>query len=236
MIRVRRSDERGRTATDWLDSRHSFSFNRYYDPEYTGFGPLLVLNDDVIAPGTGFPMHGHRDMEIVTWVIAGSIEHADSRGNSGVVSAGEAQRMSAGTGIRHAEHNASAEETLRFIQIWVLPRAVGRAPSYGQRRFPDEERSNRLCAIAAGDGRAGALSLDQDAVIFVAVLDEGRQATHAIAEGRGAWLQVMSGSVRCGSHDLGEGDALSTDEAADLGIDALSDSSILFFDLPLGQY
>jgi redox-sensitive bicupin YhaK (pirin superfamily) len=188
MIRFRDRNTRGQSRTGWLDSRHSFSFADYRDPAQMGFRALRVINEDRVIPGAGFPPHGHRDMDIVTYVLEGALEHKDSLGNGTVIRPGEVQRMSAGTGIVHSEFNPSETEPVHFLQIWIIPDHVGLKPSYEQKAFPREERLGKLRLVAAPDGRDGAVSLHQDARLYVAALEAGGRFTHETARERGLWL------------------------------------------------
>ena len=228
MIQLRHAAERGRSRHKWLDSRHTFSFADYFDPSQLGFRSLRVVNDDRVAPGAGFPTHPHRDMEIVTYVLDGAIEHRDSTGVGSVIEPGDVQRMSAGTGILHSEFNASKSEPLRFLQIWIIPAAGGLEPSYEQKRFTDREGQLRL--VASSDGRDGSVTVHQDVAIYAAVLAPGDRVTHALAPSRHAWLQVARGSLRVAGHTLEEGDGLAASDEA-LAIEALSPAELLLFDL-----
>ena len=204
MIQVRKAAERGHFDHGWLNTYHTFSFADYYDPAHMGFRSLRVINDDRVQPGAGFGMHGHRYMEIVTYVLEGTLEHRDSLGNGERIRAGELQRMTAGTGVRHSEFNPSQSEWVHLYQIWLLPEREGLEPSYEQKAFPEEERRNRLRLVASPDGRDGSLSIRQDARLFLATLDDGREVQHELAPGRHAWLQVLRGGVGLnGSRMLG---------------------------------
>jgi quercetin 2,3-dioxygenase len=233
MLAIRRSDERGRTEIDWLDSRHTFSFGDYHDPEAMGFRVMRVLNDDRVTPGAGFPTHAHRDMEIVTVVLDGALQHRDSLGTGAVIRRGDVQRMSAGTGIRHSEFNASKTEPVRFLQIWILPERAGLPPGYEQKSFPSDESRGQLRLVAARDGRSGSVTVHQDVDIHVAVLDEGVQARHPLRAGRFAWVQVARGTVTVNAETLSEGDgaALADVEAVELSSGA-HDSELLLFEMP----
>lgn len=231
MIAIRKANERGLADFGWLKSRHSFSFGQYYDPRHMGFGPLRVINDDRVAPGAGFGTHPHRDMEIVTYVLEGALEHKDSLGTGSVIQPGDVQRMSAGSGILHSEYNHSAEEPVHFLQIWLLPEARGIAPSYGQAHFPAEERRGRLRLVASRDGREGSLSLHQDADIHAGLLAKGESATHGTTSGRKLWLQVAKGSVRLNDTALAEGDGAAIEGERELRIEGLDNAEILLFDM-----
>src|SRR5947209_15061979 len=206
MITRRPAEERGRTRTNWLDGRHTFSFNRYYDPRWSGFRDLLVINEDVVAPATGFPPHSHADMEIITYIISGALEHRDSMGNTSVIRPGELQRMSAGTGVTHSEYNPAADTPTHLLQIWITPEREGAAPSYEQREFPEAERRGRLRLIASRDGRAGSVTIHQDASVYVASLDAGQRVEHRPAAGRSAWVQVARGALKLNGKALEAGD------------------------------
>jgi redox-sensitive bicupin YhaK (pirin superfamily) len=191
MIRVRRASERGHFDHGWLDTFHTFSFARYYDPGHMGFRSLRVINEDRVAPGRGFGTHPHEDMEIVTYVLSGALAHRDSLGTGSTIRPGELQRMTAGTGITHSEFNPSDAEPVHLYQIWLLPEREGLEPSYEQRAFPEDERRNRLRLVASPDGQDGSLSIRQDARLYLATLDGGREASHELAPGRHAWVQVL---------------------------------------------
>src|SRR5436190_15809541 len=206
MMQVRKAGERGHFDHGWLDTYHSFSFAGYHDPRHMGFRALRVMNEDRVAPGQGFGTHPHRDMEIVTYVLSGALEHKDSMGNGEVLRAGEFQRMSAGTGITHSEFNPSATEPVHLYQIWLFPEKKGIEPSYEQKRFPDDERHNRLRLVASRDAAEGSLLIHQDTRVFLSRVDTGNEVRHELAEGRYAWLQVLRGSVSLNGNDLHAGD------------------------------
>jgi redox-sensitive bicupin YhaK (pirin superfamily) len=231
MIQIRRGSERGRTELGWLDSRHTFSFGDYHDPKHMGFRALRVLNDDRVRPGQGFGTHPHRDMEIVTFVIAGALEHKDSLGTGSVIRPGDVQRMSAGTGVLHSEFNPSPTEATHFLQIWILPEEHGLPPGYEQRTFSEAERRGRLRLVAARDGRDGAVTIHQDAEIRIALLAPGERAAHPLRPGRHAWVQVATGEVRLGSATLGEGDGAAMTGEAAAEIEGVSAAEVLVFDL-----
>jgi quercetin 2,3-dioxygenase len=231
MLQLRSADQRGHFDHGWLDTYHTFSFSEYYDPAQMGFRSLRVINEDRVAPGQGFGMHGHRDMEIVTLVLAGALEHRDSLGNGEVLRPGELQHMSAGTGIRHSEFNPSPDVPVHLYQIWLLPNARNLTPSYSQKAFPDTEKHNRLRLVASPEGREGSLTIHQDANLYLANLDEGASVTHSLAPGRAAWLQVLRGEVTLNAQPLRAGDgAALTDEHA-LSVKASRPAEILLFDL-----
>lgn len=231
MIAVRRAEDRGSTTTSWLDSRHTFSFNYYHDPEWMGFGALRVINDDRVVPGGGFPTHAHRDMEILTWVLEGAIEHRDSTGSGAVLGVGEIQRMSAGRGIAHSEFNPNQHQPLHFLQIWIVPEKTGLAPSYEQKAFATEELENRLRRVALRDGREGAALIHQDAELFIGRLDPGVSQAHSFGAGRRAWVQVASGDVRVDEQQLGAGDGIAIADQPSIRIEALNRAEVLLFDL-----
>lgn len=235
-VTLRPAAARGHANHGWLDTHHSFSFAHYYDPAHMAFRALRVINDDRIAPGTGFGTHGHHDMEILTYVTEGALEHRDSTGEQSVIRPGEVQRMSAGTGIRHSEYNASRAHPLKLLQIWLLPAEDGLPPGYEQKLFPDEEKRDRLRLIAARDGRDGALTIHQDVCVYAAKLDAGVDVRHRLAAGRGAWVQMVSGRISLNDDPLnddplGPGDGASVEDAELLSITALEACEFLLFDL-----
>lgn len=231
MIRIRRAEERGRTETGWLDSRHSFSFGEYEDPAQMGFRALRVINEDWIQPGGGFGTHPHRDMEILTVVLEGALAHRDSSGGAGELRPGEVQQMSAGTGIRHSEYNASDREPVHLLQIWILPERAGVQPSYDQRAFPVEARQGRLQLLASRDGRDGALPIHQDAELYTTELQPGQAVTHPLRPGRHAWVQVARGAVEVNGQPLRAGDGAAASGEASLTLSAREPTEILLFDL-----
>jgi hypothetical protein len=231
MIAIRPAEERGVADYGWLDTRYSFSFADYHDPRYMGFRALRVINDDRIAPSGGFPTHGHRDMEIVTYVLDGALEHKDSLGSGGIVKPGGVQRMSAGTGIRHSEYNPSSDEALRLLQIWILPERAGLQPEYEQRDFPIERRRGRLCPIAAPDGRDGAFTIHQDVAIFAAVLAPSESVRHELAPDRFGWIQMAKGAMTVNGQQLREGDGAAFAEEPVLSMVAATPAEFLLFDL-----
>jgi len=231
MMMVRRSEDRGKTHIDWLDSRHSFSFGEYYDPANESFGPLRVINEDWIAGGAGFPPHPHRDMEIVTYILDGAISHKDSSGGGGTIRPGEIQRMSAGSGITHAEFNASPSETCHLLQIWIMPSKRGIEPGYEQKTINAEAVRNHFARIAAPDPRESEVRLVQDAEIWAAKLDAGVEAIHPLAQGRRAWLQVAKGEVRVGGETLKAGDAAAISDQDQIAVRSQTEAEVLLFDL-----
>lgn len=231
MIRTRPSAERGATRTAWLDSRHTFSFNRYVDPAWTSFRSLRVINEDRIAGGGKFEWHPHRDMEILTWILSGALEHEDSTGARGVLRPGNLQKMSAGTGILHSEANASASEPLHLLQIWIHPSQRGLEPHYVEKHFPEQLRRSRLCLLASPDGRNGSAPLHQAAELWTALLDEGSAVEHALDAERHGWLQVAGGEVELNGVVLGAGDGAAVSGQRRLRIVARKPAEILLFDL-----
>jgi redox-sensitive bicupin YhaK (pirin superfamily) len=231
MLTIRRSDERGHARIDWLESRHSFSFGDYYDPAFESFGPLRVINEDWIKGGAGFPPHPHRDMEIVTYILGGAIAHKDDSGGGGTIRPGEIQRMSAGSGIVHAEFNASATETCHLLQIWIMPSKRGIAPGYEQKTIDAAAVQNHFARIAAPDPRENEVRLVQDAEIWAAKLDAGVEAIHPLAQGRKAWLQVARGEVAVGEDVLKAGDAAAITDVTQIAVRSNAPSEVLLFDL-----
>ncbi|MDV2992924.1 MAG: Quercetin 2,3-dioxygenase [Chroococcidiopsis sp. SAG 2025] len=231
MITLRQSQERGHANHGWLDSYHTFSFANYYDPSHMGFRSLRVINEDRVQPGKGFGTHGHRDMEILTYVLEGALEHKDSIGNGAIVRPGEVQRMSAGTGIMHSEFNSSAIEPVHLLQIWILPDRQGLEPSYEQKAFSVAERQGKLRLIAAKDGRDGAVTIHQDVNLYSAILQPQDRVTYQLQPNRYAWLQVARGAVTLNGHSLNAGDGVATSAAELLEISSDRDAEILLFDL-----
>jgi quercetin 2,3-dioxygenase len=231
MISLRPSHERGHTQLQWLDSAHTFSFNDYFDPRHMGFRQLRVINDDWVKPGAGFGMHSHRDMEIITYVLEGALEHRDSTGNGSVIRPGDVQRMSAGTGISHSEYNHSHTAPVHFLQIWILPERRGLKPGYEQRSFGPEALRGRWRLIAARDGREGAVTVHQDVDVLVARLGPGERVTYRLRPGRHAWVQVASGGGTLNDLALKEGDGLAVSDIAALDFVASDGSEVLLFDL-----
>jgi quercetin 2,3-dioxygenase len=231
MVTIRRSEDRGQTALDWLDSRHSFSFGDHYDPAHMGFGALRVINDDRIAPESGFGAHPHRDMEILTYVLDGALEHRDSIGNGSSITAGEVQRMTAGTGILHSEFNRSPVDPVHMLQIWIVPEKRGLVPGYEQRRFTLEEKRGRLRLIASRDGRDGSVTLHQDVDLYAGVLEAGDRAGLPLRPGRRSWVQVARGEVRLGDQLLRAGDGAALQDEAAVDLTAIQPAEVLVFDL-----
>ncbi len=231
MIQVRKASERGHFDHGWLDTSHTFSFSRYYDPRHMGFRALRVINEDRVQPGRGFGSHGHEDMEIVTYVLSGALAHKDSLGTGSTIRPGEFQRMTAGTGITHSEFNPSQDEPVHFYQIWLLPEREGLKPSYEQSAFPEGERHNRLRLVASPDGGYGSLTIHQDARLYLATLDVGQDVTHVIPSGRHAWLQVLRGNVSLNGQVVSAGDGAALSDESGLTIRADRPSEVLLFDL-----
>jgi redox-sensitive bicupin YhaK (pirin superfamily) len=232
MVTVRRAADRGTADFGWLDSRHSFSFGNYYDPDHMGFGALRVINEDRVKGGGGFPTHGHQDMEIISYVLAGALEHRDSIGTGSVIRPGDVQVMSAGTGIRHSEFNHSRKDPVHFLQIWVLPDRDGLPPRYDQKTFADADRRDRLRLVGSPDGREGSLLIHQDAEIFDAVLSGGKTITHALSGGRRSWVQVVGGAVEVNGSPAAAGDGVAVENEAQLSITAhAGGAQVLLFDL-----
>jgi len=231
MITVRKSEARGHAERGWLDSYHTFSFADYYDRNYMNFRSLRVINEDVISPGKGFGTHGHSDMEIITYVLAGALEHKDSLGTGAAIKPGEVQRMSAGTGIQHSEFNHSQTEPVHLLQIWLLPDTNGLPPSYEQREFPVAERRGQLRLVAARDARNGAVKVHQDVDLYAAVLDKNSRVSHALQPNRHAWVQVARGAVLLNGLTLENGDGAAVSDEAELVIEAVEDAEFLLFDL-----
>jgi hypothetical protein len=232
MKHIRRADDRGHTRTGWLNSRHSFSFGQYYDPEFRGFRALRVLNDDIIQPGTGFGEHSHRDMEIISYVVRGALAHSDSMGNEDVIQAGDIQRMTAGTGVRHAEYNHYDDRETRFLQIWIPPDEQGLEPGYEQRHFDRDGRAGKLTLLVAPGGPDGALDIHRDVRILGGMLEAGDTATYELGEHRHGWVQVVNGHVRIDGSDLLEGDGLAVSDIDELQFEAAQDAEFLILDLP----
>jgi redox-sensitive bicupin YhaK (pirin superfamily) len=228
----RQAADRGHADHGWLDTRHTFSFGSYYDPRFVGFRVLRVINEDRVAPGQGFPTHAHRDMEIISYVLEGGLEHRDSLGTGSVIRPGDVQRMSAGTGVRHSEFNASASEPVHFLQIWIEPATVGIAPGYEQKAFSDEDKRGRLRLVASPDGAEGSVTIHQDARVYATRLAPGVELVHPLAPGRHAWVQVARGALSLGGQRLREGDGAAVSEESTLMLVGAKDAEALVFDLP----
>jgi quercetin 2,3-dioxygenase len=231
MMTIRRSEDRGHANYGWLDTHHSFSFAGYYDPAHMGFGPLRVINDDRIAGGGGFPTHPHSDMEIITYILEGALEHKDTLGNGAVIRRNDVQRMTAGTGIRHSEFNASAVEPVHLLQIWILPERSGLTPGYEQKIFAEGDKRGRLALIASREGRDGSVTIHRDADVYAALLAESDSIAHALRPGRAAWLQVAAGAVIVNGETLREGDGAAI-RGGDIELaGTASHSELLLFDM-----
>jgi redox-sensitive bicupin YhaK (pirin superfamily) len=231
MITLRKSADRGHADHGWLDSRHTFSFADYYDPNHMGVSSLRVINEDRVAPGGGFPPHSHRDMEIISYVLEGGLEHRDNMGHHSVIRPGEVQRMSAGTGVTHSEYNASQTEPVHFLQIWIKPDRKDIQPSYEQKRFPDEEKRSRLRLVASPDGREGSVKVHQDASVYIALLEKGDLVSHTLREGRTAYLQVARGEVTVNGQRLEAGDGATVSEEPEIRLTTDQGAEVMLFDL-----
>jgi redox-sensitive bicupin YhaK (pirin superfamily) len=231
MIDIRRSAERGGGDYGWLKTRHTFSFDTYYDPKFTSFRSLRVMNEDWVQPGQGFPMHPHRDMEIITYILEGALEHKDSMGTGSIVHPGDGQRMSAGSGVRHSEANPSRTDPVHLLQIWIMPERRGIEPSYEQKAFPEAEKRGKLRLIASPDGGDGSVTIHQDARLYVSLLAPGQQVTHDLDKKRYAWFQVAKGAVELNGKSLNQGDGAAVNDEQKLAITGAKDAEILLFDL-----
>ena len=231
MRELRRAGERGYADHGWLKSYHSFSFADYYDPRHVGFGPLRVINEDRIAPGTGFGTHGHRDMEILSYVLEGALAHQDSMGNGSTIVPGDVQRMSAGSGVRHSEFNHDRSKTTHFLQIWIEPEVTGIAPSYEQKHFGDAEKRGRLRLIASADGAEGSVRIHRDARVYAALIDGRERAAHALAAGRMAYVHVARGRLSVNGMPLEAGDAVKLGDTPEIVLDKGENAEVLLFDL-----
>jgi quercetin 2,3-dioxygenase len=231
MVRIHPSERRGRTTSDWLDSRHTFSFGEHYDPDALGFRALRVVNEDRVRPGAGFPRHGHRDMEILSYVLAGALEHADSSGGGGVIRPGEIQLMRAGSGITHSEFNHSKDEPVHFLQIWIVPAERGLAPGYAQQALDRAAAARGFRLLASPDGREGSLRLAQDVDLHVALLGEDEERSLALRPGRHAWVQVARGAIALGGADLRAGDGIALSDEPAVSLRGLQPAEVLLFDL-----
>jgi redox-sensitive bicupin YhaK (pirin superfamily) len=231
MITIRKSADRGHMNHGWLDTYHTFSFDRYVDREWMGFRSLRVINEDWIAPGTEFPTHPHRDMEIITYIISGRLSHKDSMGNGSIIVAGEVQRMSAGSGVTHSESNNSELEATHLLQIWLYPETKGITPSYEQKRFDPAAKQDRLCLLAARDGRDGALKIHQDCDLYSALLESGRELSFAPGERRGQWLQLITGTLDLSGKRLSGGDGAAIEDESELRFLAHDECEFLLFDM-----
>jgi redox-sensitive bicupin YhaK (pirin superfamily) len=232
MLAVRRADDRGHANHGWLDSYHTFSFGGYHDPQHMGVSNLRVINDDTVAPGGGFATHGHSDMEIISYVLEGALEHKDSMGNGSVIRPGDVQRMSAGTGVTHSEYNHSASEAVHFLQIWLQPNALGVEPGYDQRHFPLDERRGRWVVLVSPDGRDGSIATYQDAVMFGTLLAPGEGLRYRFDADRQGYLHLARGQLRVGDIILRQGDGLKVQKHELLEIEGVEDAEALLFDMP----
>lgn len=230
-ITIRPSNARGHENHGWLDSFHTFSFAHYHDPNHMGFGPLRVINEDRVEPGMGFGTHGHSDMEIISYVLDGALEHKDSLGTGSVIFPGDVQRMSAGTGIRHSEFNHSEQERVHFLQIWIMPERKGLAPSYEEKNFSDDDKRARLRLIGSRDGRDGSVTIHRDVDLYATILKAGDAVTHELPSGRGAWIQVARGSVKLNGETLKAGDGASVATAVTLTLEGVDEAEVLLFDM-----
>jgi quercetin 2,3-dioxygenase len=231
MITVRRSEERGGGDYGWLNTKHTFSFSDYWDPRWMGFRSLRVINEDYVAPSSGFPTHPHSDMEIITYVLEGKLKHQDSLGTGSVILPGDGQRMTAGRGIRHSENNPSKTEQVHLYQIWILPEKKGLEPSYEQKSFPTEEKQGQLRLIASPDAKDGSVKINQDARLYVTLLKAGEEVTHTLGKNRHGWLQVAKGGVELNGQKLEQGDGAAISDEQKLTIKGARDSELLLFDL-----
>ena len=232
MLEIRKSEERGNANHGWLQSKHTFSFGHYHDPKHSGFGPLLVINEDRVAPSQGFGTHGHRDMEIISYVLDGALEHKDSMGTGSVLHYGDVQRMSAGSGVRHSEFNGSTTEPVHFLQIWIQPNVTGIPPSYEEKHFAPDTKLGQLRLIASEDGRQGSVLIHQDAAIYAAILNGSDQVEHALASGRTGYVHVIRGVVSVNGAVLKGGDALKITKEALVKLEQAEAAEVLLFDLP----
>jgi quercetin 2,3-dioxygenase len=232
LLTVRKADERGHANHGWLDSYHTFSFADYYDPEHMGYGPLRVINEDRVQAGSGFGTHGHRDMEIITYVLEGALGHKDSMGNGSSIVPGDVQRMSAGTGVQHSEYNHSKDGTTHFLQIWIQPKITGIRPSYEQKHFPAAEKRGRFRLIASPDGREGSVSMNQDALLYAGLFDGKEQAKLPLAAGRKGYVHVARGRVEVNGQRLNAGDALKLEGVKAVELRNGREAEVLVFDLP----
>ena len=232
MLQIRRSEERGHANHGWLDSHHSFSFGHYHDPLHTGFGPLLVINEDRVTAAQGFGTHGHRDMEIISYVLDGALEHKDSMGTGSVLHYGDVQRMSAGNGVRHSEFNHSPSDGLHFLQIWIAPSVTGIAPSYQDKHFDPASKQGQLRLVASGDGRDGSVLIHQDASLYASIPAPGQRIEHRLAAGRIGYVHLIRGALLVNGTALKGGDALKISDEALVTLERAEDAEVLLFDLP----
>jgi len=231
MIAVRHADDRGLANFGWLNSRHTFSFGHYYDPQFMGFGPLRVINEDRVAPAKGFDTHGHRDMEILSYVLEGALQHKDSMGNGSVIRPGDVQRMSAGTGVRHSEFNASDAESVHFLQIWVLPEREGMEPGYEQKAFSEDEKRGRLRLVGSHDGREGSVTIHQDVDLYATVLGDDDVVSHELTAGRKGWVQIARGGAVLNGTQLNPGDGVALEGPVRFTLTGSPEAEVLLFDM-----
>ncbi|GFO53464.1 quercetin 2,3-dioxygenase [Geomonas sp. Red276] len=231
MVRIRKASQRGHADHGWLNTYHTFSFADYYDPAHMGFRALRVINEDRVQPAMGFPTHPHRDMEIISYVLEGALEHRDSMDNGSTIRPGEVQQMTAGTGITHSEFNHSASEGLHFLQIWILPAHNGLTPGYQQKYFAPDEKRGCLRLIASPDGREGSVTIHQDAHLFASLLEKGERVSHSLRPGRHAWLQVVRGEVTLNGQQLAAGDGAAISDEPTVALEGLTSAELLLFDL-----
>lgn len=231
MLQIRHANERGRASFGWLESRHTFSFGSYYDDRHMGFGALRVINEDRVCPGKGFDTHSHRDMEIISYVLAGELKHEDSLGTGSVIRPGELQRMSAGTGVRHNEFNPSDEDPVHFLQIWIIPERQGLKPSYEQRSFPEHERRARWRLVGSRDGREDSVLIHQDVNLYATLLETGEQLAHPLPKDRKVWLQVAGGQIEFDAETLDAGDGAAVEGADQVVVRAVAPAELLLFDM-----
>jgi len=231
MITIRKSEERGHLNHGWLDTYHTFSFDQYYEAAHMHFHSLRVINEDRVAAGKGFPTHSHRDMEIITYILSGALEHRDSMGNGSVIRPGDVQRMSAGTGVSHSEFNPSDSEAVHLLQIWIMPRARNLPSSYEQKAFSEDERRNRLRLVASNDGVDGSVTIQQDAKVYAAILDRDATIEHVVSDARYAWIQMARGNITVNGNALNQGDGAAVSRESLLKIVAADEAELLLFDL-----
>jgi len=231
MITIRKSEDRGHFDLGWLDTYHTFSFDQYYDPAHMHFRTLRVINEDRVAPGKGFPTHSHRDMEIITYILSGALEHRDSMGNGSVIRPGDVQRMTAGSGVSHSEFNPSESEPVHLLQIWIMPNARNLAPGYEQKLFSEEERQGKLRLIASPDGSEGSVKINQDARVYASIAEPDTKLTHGLEQNRYGWLQVARGNVSVNDVELNQGDGAAVSNESTLTISAHDRAEFLLFDL-----
>jgi redox-sensitive bicupin YhaK (pirin superfamily) len=231
MFEIRHADERGVANFGWLNSKHSFSFGHYHDPRHMGFGPLRVINEDRVQPGRGFDTHDHRDMEIISYVLEGALEHNDSMGNGSVIRPGDVQRMTAGTGVRHSEFNHSKSELVRFLQIWILPEKAGLKPDYEQKTFGEEDKRDKLRIVGSRDGRDGSVTIHQDVDLYATRLGDDEEVAHQLRQGRKAWAQVARGRAKVNGSVLQAGDGVAIADETFIALRGVADAEVLLFDM-----